>query len=528
MKSVFSPLTLLSGRSAAVLLLSLGAVIACSPAEGDGTVDDSSTTGGASVGGSVVGAGGNIIGAGGTVVGAGGTVVGAGGTVIGAGGTVVGAGGTVVGAGGTVVGAGGGGGTPVECGITVTPATNATNMPVVQVVEFSTDLAGATEAYIDFGYDTSYGYTAPVDMADPTHRTLLVGVTPNTDYHYRVTVKAGAETCSSPDMTGKTGALPNGISGPTVSSGGDSAKVQKGFRVVATGNNAVIINEKAQVVWGFNFGGQVFSAELSWSGKSMIARDLGPFDGGSGGNIWTVPLDGAGGKKTTQATGGHHHDIAAFPGGIAYLAKSQQGQYDKIFTMKEDGTGAAAWFDLTPVFSPFSAGVNDRHANYISYDPEGNFFTVSDREKDAVVKISAEGSGSLIKSIGKAADNGTAQNHIVADVKNWRVQHGHHWYDDNHFLVFSNGDFGGGTSHVIHFTINGNSATEDWNYTAMGNSGTQGNVTMMPNGTIHITSSNSGNVHELDETRTAIQTLKFGSLGYVHWRASLYGPPVGP
>ena len=50
-----------------------------------------------------------------------------------------------------------------DCTITVSSSTISENIGTVGIVEWSTDLAGMTEAWIEFGKDTDYGVSAPVD-----------------------------------------------------------------------------------------------------------------------------------------------------------------------------------------------------------------------------------------------------------------------------------------------------------------------------------------------------------------------------
>ena len=69
--------------------------------------------------------------------------------------------GGATGAGGS--GAGTGGGASASCTITLTASTS-TKIGTVGIVTFTTTLSNPTAAQIDFGLDTSYGMTAPVDL----------------------------------------------------------------------------------------------------------------------------------------------------------------------------------------------------------------------------------------------------------------------------------------------------------------------------------------------------------------------------
>jgi hypothetical protein len=111
-------------------------------------------------------------------------------------------------------GGGGGGGTGSggttgagSCTFTQS-AKLGTKIKTVGIITWSTDLAGLKSAKIDFGLDTSYGMTAPVDnpvAGDNT--TLLLGMKPTVSsssprvYHYRITATGTGGDCVSPDYT---------------------------------------------------------------------------------------------------------------------------------------------------------------------------------------------------------------------------------------------------------------------------------------------------------------------------------------
>jgi hypothetical protein len=62
-----------------------------------------------------------------------------------------------------------------------------------------------TEAHIEFGLDAEYGTTAPVDLNEADFRTLLLGMKPDSAYHFRVVASDGAITYTSDDYVVNTG-----------------------------------------------------------------------------------------------------------------------------------------------------------------------------------------------------------------------------------------------------------------------------------------------------------------------------------
>lgn len=502
--------------------------------DGDNTPDIMGSGGASDV---VTGSGGRAQGTGNAPGSGGGSVVGGGGT---GSGSSSGAGGVPNGTGGaTGDGDGDGGfqetGTMASCTFMIN-GVPATEMPTVGVVDFTvTGLSSTvTGGVIQFGLDTNYKLEAPLDVQAANYKTLMLGMKQKKAYHYRIGVSTGSEYCYSPDTTIQSGSLRNGVA--ELSNKSVTGTVAPGFMVTAAGNTATIYDKDGDAVWGYAFttGGAggiagIFSAKMSYDGKHMIARDLGPFDETAGGKFFRVSMDGSG-LTDFDAKGGDHHDFTILPGNkIAYIAKETKGTYDKIYVIDDDGkTEATALVDLKPFIDAYpQTGTEKSHVNAIHYWPERKIYTLSNRESDGLIVVSD--TGQFVMGIGKEANasfptitaEGTSGGNQV-----WRVQHGHDLYEDNKLLVFSNGNMGmGSTSHVLHYTISGETATKDWEYTAMGSSGTQGDVQMLPNGNVLITSSNTGNIHEIDSSQKLVASYKSGSFGYVTHRPTLYGPP---
>lgn len=408
----------------------------------------------------------------------------------------------------------------------------------VGVVTFSTDLPGFSVAQIQFGKDTSYGLIAPVNLGATDYRTLLLGMTQNTTYNYRIAVSDGNQVCYSDNQTIQTGTL--GIDDLAQVNAG--ANAPKGFIVTSRGSDVIIFNEAGELVWGYSFGGGVFSAHMSWDGQYMFGRDTGPFDAASGGTFRRVAMDGSG-ATNLDAPGGDHHDFAPIPDGIAYIGKTAAGECDQVFVATNEITDGAPLFDTWQIYQYFGSGGGQGgqgelcHANRIHYFADGDLFTVSDRNKDAIAVFQRD--GTPITSIGTAPSGGWTQ-HIQAEGagSTWRVQHGHHFYAPDKLLVFSNNSAGG--SAMLHYTLNGTSATLDWTYSAAGTSGTQGDVQHLPNGDFLVTASNSGMMHLLDASQNLISSFStgggqggqqgggmMGGFGYAWFRTTLYGPPPG-
>ena len=83
----------------------------------------------------------------------------------------------------------------------------STAPPTVGIVRWSVEPdAPLTEAHIEFGLDTSYGFSAPVDLGKPDYRTLLLGMKPEKTYHFRIVASDASQSYTSDDRTLTTGA----------------------------------------------------------------------------------------------------------------------------------------------------------------------------------------------------------------------------------------------------------------------------------------------------------------------------------
>jgi hypothetical protein len=156
----------------------------------------------------------------------------------------------------------------------------------VGIVAWSVD-APIDSAYIDFGRDqASFEYRAPVDLAEPSYRTLLLGMKPSTTYYARVVAQAGASTYTSEVQSFETGFLPNGLPVFDVNDVNATALYAGGgFTVNCTGITsggfgggagrswAFIFDKDAELVWAYELTETVVAgcsrARLSFDGKHL-------------------------------------------------------------------------------------------------------------------------------------------------------------------------------------------------------------------------------------------------------------------
>ena len=151
----------------------------------------------------------------------------------------------------------------------------------VGIVTFTTQLPDPTEAHIDFGLDTSYGMTAPVDPTAASYRTLLLGMKPSKKYHFQISVTdSGGDSCTSDDLTIATGAVPNGLQNPTITTNNAEA-LYGGFLVTrqysqsiiggpSPGAPAFILDRDGTYVWWYTVtGSDATGVTMSYDGNYM-------------------------------------------------------------------------------------------------------------------------------------------------------------------------------------------------------------------------------------------------------------------
>jgi hypothetical protein len=356
----------------------------------------------------------------------------------------------------------------------------------------------------------------------------------STEVHYRVIVIRGTYACVGEDRTFTTDAPIAGALGNQIPTKGTSSVApEPGFTIVQNGNYAYVLNVQGEIVWLHQFPTRLVRTLMSWDGNYMYARDIGPFDAASGGAIYRVGMDGEGEIKL-DVTGGTHHDLVATPTGLAYPAKQAVGDCDSIYTADADGSNSKPLVNLDVVFGKFAQAEQQArekcHTNSIRYYKETDSFSVSDRDRDAIVFISS--TGEVLGSIGATPIEETP-NHVRAEGADstaeslWRSQHGHDLYEPNKLVLWTNGPYPKGHSKVVHYTVSGATATVDWQYSGAGDSPTLSTVQRLPHGNFLVTNSTSGAVHEIDPEQNLVQSFSDLCKGYSQHRATLYGPPPG-
>jgi len=399
------------------------------------------------------------------------------------------------------------------CTFTVTP-TVSEKIATVGIVEWSVDRPLLDSATIEFGLDTSYGLIAPVDLAEASYRTLLLGMKFDKLYHFKVIAKAGSETCESADFTVQTGPLPSGLPAPTLTQD-TPGMVDRGYTIsekwgTNTKGPSFILDPDFDFVWVYPGEDDVIRTRMSFDGKTMWMRNTAQTDGT--GVVRRVTMDGL--KEDSWSLPHTTHDLAVIPDGHLGLVGHAPDGCDEILDFNpSDGS-------LVSLFNAKEAHGNTMcHVNYLAYFAGDDSFVFSDYDASSLIKITRQ--GDFVWGL-----NGDAS---TISGTSWVHEHGVHVLAPDHLLVFSNGDTAQ-KSLVLEekLDLTTMTATEVSRYDAGFGTTFGGDIQRLPNGHNLITYSSTGVMQEVTPDGILLQELTWqigNTLAYAERRPTLYGGP---
>jgi hypothetical protein len=429
-------------------------------------------------------------------------------------------------AGGTGGGDGGGQG---PCSITVTTKSLSTVIPTVGIVEWSTDLPGMTEASIEFGLDTNYGMTAPVDLKEPSYRTLILGMKAGgMTYHFRVVAKAGDTVCTGGDNAlPPTGdpptSLPKLSITPAQADGLDGSflvfeTLKQTFGAGVPDSPVYIIDGDGDFVWWYTNTGivDVGRARQSYDGKYMWIASVNVLSNFN--RIIRVKMDGTDEQDFTEDFAQLNHDFAVREDEtIAFIAYGSNNG-DDIKERAPDGT-------VTTIINSVTAlGTSEAHCDAIHYDRNDDTIVVSELHSSSIFKVTRD-TKQMVWLMSSENPNATVTG------LSWTNQHGMHIIDPTHLLFFNNNTGPNATAIEAELSISNGTGTakQVWSYASNLTVQILGDVQRLDNGNTLINFSTAGEIREVGPSGTVLQTIKntgSGNLfGFSEKRKSLYGPP---
>ncbi len=404
----------------------------------------------------------------------------------------------------------------------------------VITVEWTVDLSEPDAAYVEFGPEETYGRTAPADLTgEPPYRTVLLGMKPSTEAHYRVVAEAGGETFTSDPGTISTGTAPGGLPEFTAEALGE---VEDGYLVTslfASSPAAVILDRDGDYVWWYEAPSedfQVSRAHLSADRQHVVFWSVNLYNtppGDTPQKLIRVSLDGTDVVSRTVEEG--HHDFTVMPDdGITYIEYDVQDGVDgdRLIEVSPDGEEREIWsvwedFDSGGAGGP---GTTFAHFNAIDYYEDEDALYVSSLGLECLLKVD-RGSGELLWSMGGDESD------FVLDGGNTDFFERNHQFErlDDSIVMFVNGSEQTYCSDVREYAYDEDSFEAElvWSYTPdpCVFSFSLGDVARMDSGNTLVTFSAQGQIDEVDENGDLLWRMNAGlggAVGYATFLRDLY------
>lgn len=380
----------------------------------------------------------------------------------------------------------------------------------VGIVTWTTNLGAVTSAEIDFGLDTTYGMVAPVDLTDPTHRTLLLGMKPARAYHFRVVARTGGQAYPSQDNVINTGP-PTTLVPLADYNIVKPASHQPGFIVtsywtgLATAIPFILDGDGDIVWWAVGVPREITRAAMSATGKNMWFTVAGAMSGNAGTPLMRMSMDTLESQTYPDTRG--THDITPVSGEtMAYL---DYGEPDCASIFEIDPTGTTREvFESTGIVQ--SAGC---HGNAVRYSQSRDLYMFSELNQDILFVNRSD--GSLAWRLSDRVSGGSTA---------WGGRtHGVQLLSDS-VLIHANFGGPGSTAAGIEYSLAGDELAR---FEGGFSSTVMGDVQRLPNGNTLIGYSVPSVMEEVNPDGDIVTEIDGGGplWGYATWRPTLYGPP---
>ncbi len=393
----------------------------------------------------------------------------------------------------------------------------------VGIVEwtYSDSVSSAT---IEFGR-LGTEYVAPVDVAAPNYRTLLLGMKTRSTYRYRIVIDG---QCESEDYIIETGGFPGDL--PTIDA---EPSPSDEFIIMSSSGYALIVDKDGDVVWYKDMelrdGIRFPRALMSQDGRYMWAGNLNLQGGNS--LLKYTPMDGEGILSVLDTdVSDRHHDFCIAPGNrIATIEYDRDGPLcDRIVEIDMNGDKELI-YTLRDDFGELAPALDEEwcHSNAIHYVPWEDAYYLSVLTQNMIVKVDRATRG-LVWAMDGDGDTADDVPYLQTGVE-WKYQHGHHTLPDGNLVMFNNV---GETIHsfVRHFDIDGTTAPQDWYYFGESITRVLGDVQQLSQGNLLISYATNTLIHEVAPDRSeggeVLRIIRMDdTASYISARTSLYGEP---
>lgn len=329
-----------------------------------------------------------------------------------------------------------------------------------------------TTGYVQYGPTADMAMNTPVEeTAGTDHELTLLGLTADTDVHYRVVTWDGGDAGASEPQLIHTGDLPLKMPTTDVTGGGNDRYTI--VPILGNSQTVSIINPEGQFVWYYRDERALdfYRARLALDGKSVLYNAASVSgDPADNSELVRVALDGS--TSTSIKVPLLAHDFVELDDGtLAAMVVEYRGEYegkplrgDSIVEISPDGTQKKIW-DSWMCFDPATQPSDDMahgwtFANALDYDATDDTYLLSMRNFSSITKINrttaeCEWVLGFTASTMKFAP-GSA-----------RFEHEHQFQlRGDKLLVFDNDGSLGDESRVLEYKLDfaNNLATQTWSY----------------------------------------------------------------
>ncbi len=385
----------------------------------------------------------------------------------------------------------------------------------------------------------AFEHTGQIDLNEPGHKTLLLGLKPDTTYKFAI-VAHGTRIYTSPVYEITTGPQRTGLPIPAIHDEPGCGVRLGGFTIGCidgrigsgdTSSTVYIYDQDGDHVWWYDFPvDDCARARMSFDGKRMWGGNANVT--GNKGALFSVTMDGTDERLYTSdnvpGMEKRHHDFAVLENGnILYFERDPlpPGKGATPFgTYINDE--ADTIYELDPVTltktriyyesDDFEAAIkaDGSHTNAISFVPHLDAVAFSMKNLHTIAVVSYP-EGALLATYGGPESD--------FDGMVWDTQHDFQVLEDG--LVLFNNNGGADGSAALKYTIEAGTEALDWAYSPGVQSNTWGSAVQLPNGNFLVVFSNNSLIHELNPEGELLQSTEIADITYVVRRASLYGPP---
>jgi hypothetical protein len=403
----------------------------------------------------------------------------------------------------------------------------------VVVVTWETNIPAT--GHVEYGATQACELSTPVESeAATSHEAVLLGLTAEQEWSYRVVSEAGGARAETEVASIATGALPAELPVLTAIGGGNDRYIVT--PLIGAADAVVILNPEGQYVWYYfdSRGLDIYRARLSLDGQSVIynAANISG-DPAESSEIVRVSLDGE--EESSIPIPRLAHDFVELPdgtiGAIAVEYRELGGNQirgDQIVEATPDGDVSVRW-SAWDCFDPEVDVGDDPEAgwtfsNALDYDAEDDAYYLGMRNLSGIVKISRQ-TGECEFVFGGVAS--TIE--FAAGSSRFLHEHQFEWNGD-HVLVFDNDGAEGRVSRVLEYQVDFDNAVAEqtWSYTADPPvfCFVLGDVARLDDGSVFVSWSVAGQLERVSPEGESLWRLNT-QLGYAFGFMSLLTDPYG-